>query len=266
MGFDRSGFLAVLRTRRLGHTLLVRETTGSTNDDAWDALAAGLGDGVVVVADRQESGRGRAGRRWDHGEGLGLAMSIALHLGCDVRQAGLIPLGVGLALADAIRRLGGDPRLKWPNDVLLGGRKVAGVLCELRRLPQGGDAVVIGIGVNVAQRVEDFAPELRATATSLRLAGIETAPEAVAAACLAAFEPWWPQLQEGDRAAVIEAWSARAGFWGEPVTVRTPNGPVTGIAQRLDADGGLVLRLESGLEQVVLAGDLEPATGLPEDA
>ena len=266
MSFDRSGCLGVLRPRRLGHTLLVRETTGSPNDDAWDALAAGLGDGVVVVADRQQSGRGRAGRRWDHGEGLGIALSVALHLGCDVRQAGLIPLGVGLALAEAIGRLGGDPRLKWPNDVLLRGRKVAGVLCELRRLPQGGDAVVIGVGVNVRQRLEDFAPELRASATSLLHAGIETTPEAVAAEFLAAFESWWPELQEGDRSAVIDAWSARGGFWGEPVTVRTPSGPISGVAQRLDADGGLVLRLDSGLEQVVRAGDLEPAPAPPDGA
>ena len=169
-------------------------------------------------------------------------------------------------VAAAIGRLGGDPRLKWPNDVLLRGRKVAGVLCELRRLPHGGDAVVIGVGVNVRQRLEDFAPELRASATSLLHAGIETTPEVVAAEFLAAFESWWPELQEGDRSAVIDAWSARGGFWGEPVTVRTPSGPISGVAQRLDADGGLVLRLDSGLEQVVLAGDLEPATAPPEGA
>jgi len=264
MAFDRGSFLAGLGTRRLGRTLLVRESTGSTNDDAWDALAAGLGDGVVVVADRQTAGRGRAGRHWEHGEGLGLALSVALHLGCDVRQAGLIPLGAGLALAQAMSRLGAAPRLKWPNDVLIGGRKLAGVLCEVRRLPQGGDAVVIGVGVNVRHALADFAPELRATATSLRLAGVETTPEAVAAGFLEAFEPLWPELQEGDRAAVLGAWSSRAAYWGEPVTVRAPGGPVTGVAQRLDADGGLVLRLESGLEQVVLAGDLEPVLDLPE--
>lgn len=262
MGFDRALFQAHLTTVRLGRTLLVRQQTGSTNDDAWDALAAGLGDGVVVVADRQESGRGRSGRHWEHGEGLGLALSLALHLGCDVRQAGLIPLGVGLALAQGAALLGARPRLKWPNDVLLDGRKLAGVLCEVRRLPQGGEAVVIGVGVNVRHGLEDFAPELRGSATSFRLAGIETSAEEVAAAFLAALEPLWPRLQEGDRAAVLDAWSEYAAFWGETVTVRTPSGPVTGVAQRLDREGGLVLRLESGTEFVALAGDLE----VPADA
>ncbi|MEO5989048.1 MAG: biotin--[acetyl-CoA-carboxylase] ligase [Candidatus Eisenbacteria bacterium] len=264
MGFDQRSFLSLLPTRRLGRTVLVRKVTSSTNDDAWDALGAGLGDGVVVVADRQEAGRGRNGRLWEHAEGCGLAMSIALHLGCDVRQAGLIPLGVGLALAQAAARLGIESRLKWPNDVLVSGRKLAGVLCEVRRIPQGGDAVVIGVGVNVGHTLENFSPELRVIATSFRLEGVETTPEAVAAAFLGAFEPLWPELQEGDRSAVLDAWSARAAFWGEPVTVRTPSGPVTGVAQRLDRDGGLVLRLEGGTERLVLAGDLELSPQMPE--
>jgi BirA family biotin operon repressor/biotin-[acetyl-CoA-carboxylase] ligase len=265
MAFDRAAFLGALTTRRFGRTLLVRELTGSTNDDAWDALGGGAGDGVVVVAERQHSGRGRSGRRWEQGGGLGLALSIGLYLGCDARQAGVIPLGAGLALADAVARLGAQPRLKWPNDVLLGGRKLAGVLCEVRRMP-GGDAVVVGVGVNVGHEREDFPEELRTRAVSLRMAGVETTAEHVAAGFLAAFEAVWPQLQEGDRAAVLEAWSARAAFWGEPVTVRTPSGPVHGIAQRLDADGGLVLRLESGTEMLVLAGDLQPEMGSPEGA
>lgn len=264
MGFDRRSFMALLSTRRLGRRLLVREVSNSTNDDAWDALGEGLGDGVVVVADRQQSGRGRSGRRWTHEEGYGLALSIALHLGCDVRQAGLIPLGVGLALAKSAARLGADTRLKWPNDVLIGGRKLAGVLCEIRRLPQGGDAAVIGIGVNVRHTLEDFPSELRATATSFRLVGVDTTQEAVAAAFLAEFEPLWPELQEGDRTVVLDAWSARAAFWGETVTVRTPSGAVTGLAQRLDGEGGLVLRMESGAECVVMAGDLEPLLEAPE--
>ena len=80
------------------------------------------------------------------------------------------------------------------------------------------------------------------------------------------FASWWPELQGGDRSAVSDAWSARGGLWGEPVTVRTQSGPISGVDKRLDADGGLVLRLDSGLEQVVLAGDLEPATAPPEGA
>lgn len=257
MGFDRAAFAARLTTRRLGRTLLVRESTASTNDDAWDAWGAGLGDGVTVIAHQQTGGRGRGGRGWVHAPGLGLAMSCALHLGCDVRQAGVLPLAVGLAVARACERMGATVQLKWPNDVLAQGRKLAGVLCEMRRDPRGGEVVVVGIGIDVRQRREDFPPELRDTATSLALLGVDVPVEVAAAEVLDALEPVWDEAQEGDRDAVLEAWSARAAFWGGPVTVRTPTGPLTGVAQRLDADGALVLRLESGVETTVLAGDLE---------
>lgn len=254
--FDRRPFEARLATRRLGHALIARAETGSTNDDAWDALASGMPDGIAVVADAQTHGRGRAGRAWSHTPGLGLALSVGLHMDCDVRQAGAVPLAAGLALARALARLGAKPRLKWPNDVLLDERKVAGVLCEIRRMADGEEAVVIGIGVNVRQREADFAPELRAIATSLAIAGVDTTPEAVAAEFMNALEPLWIELQEGDRAHVLEAWSTTASFWGRHVTVRTPSGERGGIAVRLDADGALVLREASGVEFKVVAGDV----------
>ena len=257
--FDRIRFTGALRTARFGRVLIARAETLSTNDDAWEALSGGLPDSVTVVADAQVRGRGRAGRVWTHAPGQGLALSVALHLGCDVRQAGVVPLVAGLALAEAASRLGASVRLKWPNDVLADGRKLAGVLCELRQPAAGGEAVVIGVGVNVRQEAGDFPAELRGTASSLAMLGIDAAPEDVAAEFLNALEPRWTQLQEGDRAALLGAWSERAAFWGEPVTVNAPDGVIIGVAQRLDDDGALVLRLESGIERRVVAGDLVAA-------
>lgn len=258
MGFDRAYFASLLTTRRLGRTLLVREQSTSTNDDAWDAWGQGLGDGVTVIAEAQSAGRGRAGRTWTHTPGLGLAMSVALHLGCDVDQAGLLPLAAGLAVARACERLGVRVRLKWPNDVLASGHKLAGVLCELRRDPRGGDVVVVGFGLDVRQQREDFPPELRDLATSLAREGSAAGLEQAAAGVLGQFETLWTEVQEGDRQTLLRGWSEAAAFWGEPVTVRAPAGDLTGVAQRLDPDGALVLRLESGAEQRVLVGDLEP--------
>lgn len=262
--FDRSRFTARLATRRLGRALLVRESTASTNDDAWVALSE-LGDGAAVLALEQTRGRGRAGRRWEQAPGKGLALSVALHLGCDVRQAGAIPLAAGLAVARAAHALGVErARLKWPNDVRVDGRKLAGVLCEVRRVPANpngdvSEAVVIGIGLNVRQVREDFPPELRDLATSLAIEGREVPLEDAAAACLNALEPLWTELQEGDRGAVLAAWSALSPHWGGWMRVRTPAGEVEGIALRLDHGGGLVLRTVDGLETTVLAGDAEPA-------
>jgi BirA family biotin operon repressor/biotin-[acetyl-CoA-carboxylase] ligase len=119
--------------------------------------------------------------------------------------------------------------------------------------------VVIGVGLNVGHAREDFPPELRDAATSLAIEGSDAGLEDAAAAVLTQLEPLWNELQEGDRAAVLAAWSSLATHWGSWLRVRTPAGEVEGIAQRLDADGGLVLRLATGIETTVLAGDVEPA-------
>ena len=257
--FDRVEFQRRLATRALGRTLIARAETPSTNDLAWEALAAGAPDGTVVVTDAQPRGRGREGRAWVMAPGQGLALSLALHQGCDRRQVGTLPLVAGLALARALEGLGLSATLKWPNDLLVDERKLAGILCESRRLPAGTDVAVMGVGVNVRQQRDDFPPDLRGTATSLALEGCRASREAVAAAFLNALEPLWTEHQEGGRDAVLAAWRERAGYWGRVVTVRTPGGPVSGVARDLSPDGGLVLRLESGSEYVALAGDLDPA-------
>lgn len=276
--FDRVRFASRLTTRRLGRMLVARAEVGSTNDEAWDALATDAPDGTVVIADLQTRGRGRAGRTWHTAPGRALALSVLLHQGCDRRSLGLLPLAAGLAVAQALESLGAAPALKWPNDVLLGGRKVAGVLCESRRIqpapgypatPPGRaaapvtarDAAVVGVGVNVTQVAGDFPAEIAETATSLALAGVVTDRESVAAAFLDALEVLWVGLQQGGRAELLAAWSARADFWDRVVVVRTPAGVVRGRARALDPDGALVLVLEDGMETTVLAGDLETAPG-----
>jgi len=258
--FDRRLFERSLATRRLGRTLIARAETPSTNDLAWEALATGAPDGTVAVADAQPQGRGRAGRTWHLAPGKGLALSLVLHQGCDRRQLGTLPLVAGLALARALERLGVVTTLKWPNDLLVGARKLAGILCESRRLPDGTDVAVIGVGVNVTQQQDDLPADLRGLATSLAMEGCRAPREAVAAAFLNALEPLWAEHQEGGRSAVLDAWRKRAGYWGRHVTVRTPSGRLSGIARDLSPDGGLVLRLESGSDVVALAGDLEVGT------
>jgi BirA family biotin operon repressor/biotin-[acetyl-CoA-carboxylase] ligase len=255
--FDRARFTARLATRRFGRTLLARAEAQSTNDVAWEALGAGAADGTVVVADSQTRGRGRAGHAWHTGPGHGLALSILLHQGCDRRQLGLLPLVAGVALARALEKLGAAPELKWPNDLLLDGRKVSGLLAESRRTAEGTDAAVLGAGVNVSQRVEDFPPELRGIATSLAIEGLPAGREEVAAEFLNALEPLWTEQQEGDRGAVLEAWRARARCWGRLLRIRGAGGETVGVARELDGDGGLVLEREDGSRVTVVAGDVE---------
>ena len=258
--FDRARFHARLATRLVGRHLVARAEVESTNDTAWDAFAVGAPEGTVVVADAQTRGRGRAGRRWHTEPGRGLALSVLLAPGCDRGLLGVVPLGAGLALSRALERLGVATELKWPNDVLRGGRKLSGVLCESRGPASRGEigtAVVIGVGVNVSERGEDFPAEIRERTTSLALEGFALDRETVAAEFLNALEPLWAALEEGGAEVVLDAWRARASFWGAVVQVRTPAGDVRGVARGLDPGGGLVLGLASGAEITVTAGDVE---------
>lgn len=260
--FDRARFTAALHTRHFGHFLVARAEVESTNDIAWEVLESGEApDGAVVVADAQTRGRGRAGHGWHTAPGKGLALSIVLHQGCDRRQIGVLPLIAGLSLAHGLEKLGVRADLKWPNDLLLDGRKVSGILVEGRRTPEGGDAAVIGVGVNVGQAVEDFPPELRASAISLAIAGVTTTREDVAAAFLNALEPLWAEFQEGDRRVALEAWKARASFWGRRLRVHGAGGEVEGVARDLDPNGALILERDGGERVTVHAGDVEVVQG-----
>jgi BirA family biotin operon repressor/biotin-[acetyl-CoA-carboxylase] ligase len=258
--FDRARFHALLVTRRLGHHLIARGEAESTNDLAWDALAAGAPEGTVVVADVQTRGRGRDGRGWHTAPGKGLALSALVAPGCDARDAGALPLIAGLALARGLDTLGVRAELRWPNDVLHDGRKLAGILCESRRggaAPGTGAAVVVGVGLNVLHARDDWPADIAGTATSLALAGHAVSREQGAAAFLNAFEPLLDALEAGGVAPLLDAWRERAAFWGQPVRARTAGGEVRGIARRLDARGALVLALEDGREATVVAGDVE---------
>jgi BirA family biotin operon repressor/biotin-[acetyl-CoA-carboxylase] ligase len=261
--FDRAHFTRALRTARLGHVLFTRAEVESTNDEVWDLAQQGADEGACVVADAQSQGRGRQGRGWHTAPGKGLALSVLLHARCDpprgpseASRYGTAPLVAGVALALAFDALGLEGRLKWPNDLLMGGRKVSGLLAEGKRTADGVDCVVLGLGVNVAQTAEDFPAELHALATSIALQGKSVAREYVAAAFLNALEPLWDEHQEGDARQALDLWRERAAFWGRPVTVDSPTGRIEGTAEGLDDRGGLVIAPAKGPKVTVYAGDL----------
>jgi BirA family biotin operon repressor/biotin-[acetyl-CoA-carboxylase] ligase len=209
----------------------LRETT-STNDRARELAARGAPHGAIVTAGVQTAGRGRQGRTWTAPPGTALLVSIVL------RDApGLLPLRAGLAVAD----LSGPPaRVKWPNDVLVEGRKVAGLLAEGR--PAEG-WTVLGIGVNAALDVSALPPELRAGAASLG-----RAPEAVLTELLGALETWIAAPED----AVVDALRARDALLDRPV--RWADGE--GIGAGIDADGALLVRRADGSTARLDAGEV----------
>ncbi|MGZ8648436.1 MAG: biotin--[acetyl-CoA-carboxylase] ligase [Solirubrobacteraceae bacterium] len=200
--------------------------TDSTNERAKQLAAAGAPHGTLVTADEQTAGRGRQGREWTAPPRSAVLMSVVLRE-LDER----LPLTAAVAVADALPV---EAAIKWPNDVWIDGRKVAGILVEGR--PQDGWAV-LGIGLNVTTR--EFPAELAARATSLRLVGVETDVEAVLAGLLRALDDW---LGAPPRR-VLPAWSARDALKDE--RVRWEGGE--GVANGIDDSGALVVETSTGL-------------------
>jgi BirA family biotin operon repressor/biotin-[acetyl-CoA-carboxylase] ligase len=220
---------------RLGRPRLHLRATTSTNDRARALAAAGAPHGTLVTAAEQTAGRGRQGRTWSAPPGRTLLLSLVLR-----DPPALLPLAAALAVADVA---GGEALIKWPNDVLLGGRKVAGILAEGR--PQDGWAV-LGIGVNVALRIGDLPPELHDSAGTL---GLEPADlEPALQRLLGALER---TLAMGD-AELLEAYRRRDALRGQEVSWAGGRGRATGI----DGEGRLVVELSDGRRTQLSAGEV----------
>ncbi len=252
--------LPQLQTRTLGRTLIHHEVCDSTNTLAFSEGLAGAPHGLTVVADAQTRGRGRRGRDWHSPAGAGLYASVLLRPELQPQAAPPLAFAAAVAVAEALEEtLDLSPRLKWPNDVQLGGRKVCGILLEMSAEPERVAFVVCGIGLNV--NAQTLPRELEHRATSLRLeVGRPVARPLVLAPLLAALERWVDRYVDEGFAPLREAWLARAAHLNQEVRVDTPNTTIRGVAETLDADGALVLKLPSGESKRILVGDVWPVT------
>lgn len=247
-----------LETRALGRPLIHRDACDSTNTIAFTEGVKGAPHGLTVVADAQTGGRGRRGRQWHSPPSTGLYASVLLRPDLVPQAAPPLAFAAAVAVAEALEQtLGLSPRLKWPNDVLLQGRKVCGILLEMSAEPERVAFVVCGVGLNV--NVTTLPPELAERATSLLLeTGEPVARPLVLAPLLGALERWVERYVQEGFAPLRQAWLDRAAHLGQPVRVEAPTGTVQGIAETLDADGALVLRQPSGERTRILVGDVWP--------
>jgi BirA family biotin operon repressor/biotin-[acetyl-CoA-carboxylase] ligase len=249
--FERArGRLGPLAARVLYFT-----TIGSTNDVAASLAADPASFGTVVIADAQTAGRGRRGRTWFSPEGSGLYVSAILSPSRAAsepdRATMLLTLTAGVALAEGVERASGlSPAIKWPNDLLVAGRKLAGILAE-----GCGEAVVLGYGINVGPMA--YPPELRDRATSLETElGRSIDRASVAVETLAALASRYDDLVSGRFDAILDAWRRRAPTHrGARVVWDTPAGPQFGITDGIDDFGALLVRVADRVERIV-AGEV----------
>ena len=231
------------------------ETVGSTNTELMALARQGAAEGTVVLARQQTAGRGRMGRSFQSPAGLGLYGSGLLR--SSPEDAPRIPALAATAVRRAIRRSCGlSCGIKWPNDLVLSGRKVCGILAEALPGPEGSLWVVVGIGINVCQRREDFLPELRETASSLSMiAGAEIDGAALETAFLEELEALRRELPR-ETAERRQEYGAACLNLGHRVRVLRPGGERGALAVSLTPDYGLAVRYDDGTEEVLRSGEV----------
>lgn len=240
-----------LDSRRIGCEVACLRITGSTNDVAFELAAAGAPDGTVVTAEEQTGGRGRLGREWRSPEG-GLWFSVLLRPNLPPEERPYLTVLAAVALADAFAgHLDLDASIRWPNDVMLDGRKVAGILVEVRDGPATQDAAVIGVGCNVAAVPEGLSPDIASGTTCLDDACGRPIDRAdLLRAILGALDARYDRLLQGDRASLDRDWSRRSGVVGRRVRVTQGDRSVEGTATGVGALAGVTLTLDDGSSSV----------------
>jgi len=247
-----------LCTRRFGRSILFSREVDSTNKWAKELATYGADEGTVAIAETQTKGRGRLDREWISPTG-GLWFSLILRPNLSPTEAVKLTLVAGLAVAKVLREMFDlKTETKWPNDVLVNGRKICGVLTEMNTRGETVDFVVVGVGVNVNFDVENVFPEqLKKVATSLeKEVGRKVKLENLFRALLERLENLYELFIKEGFNPILEGWKNYAGFLGCKVEVSSPIGKMSGLALDVDPEGALVLRLEDGTVKRVFVGDV----------
>ncbi len=244
---------------RNGRQVLVYKCLNSTNTTALNLAAEGAPSGTVVAADSQSAGRGRLGRKWQSPPGLGLYFSIIVRPRLGLSDLTKITLTAGLALRTAIFATSAlKTRLKWPNDILWQGKKMAGILTECGAESAKGRPVIVGIGLNVNSGPDDFPAEIGQRGVSMRMAAnLFYDRGRILAAVIEAVEREVKRLEKGEFTAILRDWRRWDASAGKRLTWLKPGGmPVCGISLGPDEDGVLRIKDAAGLIHQVISGDL----------
>lgn len=248
-----------LRTKLFGkeHYLYFREI-GSTNSHARSLAAENYPEGTVVVAHTQSEGRGRRGRNWYSPAGEGLYVSIILRPRIPLREMSRVSLFAAAAVAVTLEKeFNLSPRIKWPNDVLLNGRKVAGILTEAVADMDGIDYVVTGIGINVFNRAEDFPADLRSPATSIQQEYDRSCSRIkLLQGLLYNLEQYYEQVISGDFSEVLDKVRNASAVIGQEVKLDNINGELVGKAIDIDHNGFLFVLDNNGVTHMVMSGEI----------
>jgi len=251
-GLDASEITEGLNTRTIGGAVDVLDEVGSTNDVAWERLSAGAVDGICVAAESQTAGRGRQGRRWIAPRGTSVLLSVGVTPGLEMSQASVLTFAASVAVVEAIRSATGvAAEIEWPNDVVCGAHKVAGILVEGRRIRPGAgpaaSAFVIGAGINVNVARGALPADVRESATSLSAESGRPVDRIVLIRhLLRSLDTWYGVLRGGDVALIGRRWLALSATVGRMLVIEQGGRRFEGTVVDVSPEDGLAMRLGHG--------------------
>ncbi|MHB0977564.1 MAG: biotin--[acetyl-CoA-carboxylase] ligase [Candidatus Aquicultorales bacterium] len=244
-----------LGTKVIGSRILYYQSVGSTNEEAKRCAIDGAADGTVLIAERQEGGRGRLGRGWFSPPG-GIWISLILRPAIQPADAPKVMMLASSAVCSTMRSLGLEASIKWPNDVMIGGKKIAGILTEMASEPGMVDHLVVGMGINANIEPDEFTPDLMSSASSMSIAkGAPVDRLSFTRALLRKIDRDYEELLAGRSEGIVGEWRQACGTIGQDIALSTPNGIVRGTAIDVDGNGCLVLRGPEGTDKYA-SGDV----------
>lgn len=261
---DEQDISAGLKTEAIGRSIHCFDVLDSTNNYAKKAASGGCPDGTVIIADSQATGRGRLGRTWNSPAGKGIWMSVVLKPSISLEEVQIITIAASVAVTQAIRQTTGiSAGIKWPNDILLDGRKVCGILTEMNSEMQRVNYIVLGIGINLNQSQQDFPHDLRDKAVSLRMYALKKGLKAgllrrgdLIKSTLLELDRVYTGIKKGNIGSIVEEWKKNSVTLGEEVRVITRNYEYEGVAVDITGDGRLIVDCHDGKTREVFSGEV----------
>ncbi len=250
---------ACLNTRIMGRDRIIcLDQTDSTNSQAKRLAAEGAAEGTLVVAESQAGGRGRRGRSWFSPAGQNIYASVILRPAMAPSQTPQITLTTAVAVARALQEAAGlNATIKWPNDILIAEKKIAGILTEITTEMDAVDYVVVGLGVNVNTTAADMPPDIRPIATSVRIeSGSRFSRSDLLCSLLQQFERYYDMLQYDGFKPIMAQWREMSDIIGRPVYVDVLDVRHAGIVEAVDDDGVLILKDDRGQRHRIFSGDV----------
>ena len=249
-----------LKTQLIGKRVYYFEEIDSTQNFAQNIAADKKENGTIIIAEKQTSGRGRLDRKWTSPKG-GIWFSLIIHPKFDVSSSTLIPILSAVALSKSIKSvLDIETEVKWPNDITMNGKKVAGVLVDASFQTNSIDYLILGIGINFDIDAKKLEKRLTKTPNfygidSLRGKEDKTPPKKLLKEFLLQFEKNLFQLDKGEKSKIIKEWTKRAAGIGKKITINTSNGKISGISQGIDNDGALKIKTRNEIKKIYV-GDV----------